>query len=361
MSQTFLNEIRDFSADDIANILAPFIFEYESSIARYPLLFWINNNDFKKWFIKNLDEIREKTWKKIILLATTKSKLESIQEEEFWIKKWENIDSKYIKENSWFDNLWWPKELEHYYNNIEKWEESNYIFFTRASIDTEWLKNQNKKEKSEILENDDLRKFLKENTITINIDNPNDKNTIPVNDTKEYMEDLWLWYFFTNINEIFSEELIEYLKTKEWRAKGFSWFKWYFYKENLKNFLISSWVNEDELKTWKVIFRFKPVYESYWAYSQLASNLNTSKERKKLENISDWKKFLLQLERPTKKIINENTWKEYLAIHRLFPYSDKEGEIYFNKSIINLMPINEKQKNTPTVHWGKTAEWWEII
>jgi len=67
---------------------------------------------------------------------------------------------------------------------------SDTLFYVRASSDANELKSPNNEATKNILEDEEYRNFIRQNSITTNIDNPN--TPFPINDTKKYMKNMGL-------------------------------------------------------------------------------------------------------------------------------------------------------------------------
>jgi hypothetical protein len=67
---------------------------------------------------------------------------------------------------------------------------SDTLFYVRASSDTDELKSLSSDAIKNILQDKEYRDFIRQNSITANIDNPD--TTFPINDTKKYMKNMGL-------------------------------------------------------------------------------------------------------------------------------------------------------------------------
>lgn len=359
LPSSFLRSIQDCDPTILADVLRPFIFEIESSVAYYEFLskinIWVpyNTSWFWLWLRLGIDDIRMRTGKKVALLVTSSTKYQSIKELEFWINWSLFIDDLTVKIKSGFDALLSPDEFREYYEGIQKWKTSDTLFYVRASSDTQDFKDQ--KESRNILQNEEYRDFIRSNSITVNIDSPD--TAFPLNDTKRYMRNMWLGLPFTSIDEIIPIWVLECVRNNN----DFSSFSWPYYTPKVQEYLRSVWVGEDDIAEWKLVFRCKPIEWSYGAYGHVRLNIQDAKSRRKLRDaMKNGGSYLLQIENQSPTIINDKSQKEYKAIDRIFMRMDRDGNISFLEGFINAIPSDSDEAKKNNIHGSRLTEYWYI-
>ena len=368
LSQQYLETLAWFSAQEVATILSPYIFEIESSIARYNFLQKINQTQdnpdwFQAKFRQNLDAIRSYSGKKIVLLATTDEKKESITHEEFGKESFEELWSDIVFERSGFDDFRGPKQLQKYYESLQSEEESEYVFFTRASLDASALSSRLKDSRIEtrasLLSDDSLRQFIKKYSICTNIDNPNDSWVIPINDTKDYMEEVWLGSFVYSLEDIMSAESLQFLQKA---SNGFDWYEWKYYSTEIESYLLSIWYTQEEITNWDIELRLKPVHESYGAYGHINGSCKIKRFRNKVKKqLKNGVKYVVQAEKASAKLYNISEDTHYNAIQRVFLSRDpRNGEIQFLEWFVNALPSDSIEAQKNNIHGNKQAVWGHI-
>lgn len=359
LPEEFMKRMENIDPMILAEVLSPFIFEIESSIAYYELLssitqVWNEVTSFGQGLREQLNMIRLKTWKKIILLATSNKKFQSIKELEFGVPWISQLDSKIIMQKSWFDGLFWPDDFVSYFNSLDWWIGSDVIFYVRASTDASELKEGWEKS-SNLLENELYRQFIKDNTITANIDAP--MSDFPINDTKKYMKNMSLGYSFNSLDEVISSEAMERIIS----GKNLDTFSGNFYTNELEQYLLAIWIDADIISSWKLTFRCKPMEGSYGAYGHVRLRIQDTKSRKKLKDAMRWwKSYVLQVEIPAVLIKNSATNEEFRAIDRVFMSMDGEGNVRFLEGFINAIPADNDEALKNNIHGSKLTQYGKI-
>lgn len=357
LPEKFLEAVKDYAPWLIKEVLKPFIFEIESSVAYYDLLskIWTNSWErlwwFAEWFREQLDKIRGITGKKISLLVTSPIKYESIKELEFGVTQWEIPDVTMIREKSGFDSILWPNEFIKYFRR----RVSDTLFYVRASNDASELKSWGTDVLENLLQNEEYRTFIRNHSITTNIDEPG--STFSINDTKKYMKNMGLGFFFDSIESIISEEALGYINL--W--KDFSKFTGEFYTEELKKYLFAIWVDESIIKKGELTFRCKPVEWSYGAYGHVRLRIQDAKSRRKLRDAMIWKwQYILQVEHKAPLLVNIHNSREYRWIDRIFMSMNRDGKVKFMQWFTNIIPADNDEARKNNIHWSRVTEYWTI-
>lgn len=205
----------EFTQEALQETLRGRIFEIENSIAYYQLLQTIFEKDeegrFRKCFRESLDVLRNKHGKNIALLTVTNSKHNDLREAEFGKTGDEILTNSEVKKISGFDAFMGPEEFKKHVE--ENGGNSKYLLFVRSSIPVDRLKNPKVPLEETLLSDPEMRRVIKANTITINIDDPNMPSSQKINDTKEYMQSVGMGFHIEKEEDILSETTVRYLQS----------------------------------------------------------------------------------------------------------------------------------------------------
>lgn len=204
LTPEFLQKATTMGVDDVREILRGRIFEIENSMAMYQLLnrvfqpvpdgetakFPAEMGQFEQQWRMSLQHIRDTTRKKIAIVGVTDAKYQSMKREEFGITDPdEELTDDHVYSRSGFDRVMSPEQLKAYMLECAKeGKESEFLFYTRSSDDVSVLKDPTKPNPQTILDDPETRRFIKEYTITPNIDAPGTPPEKMINDSKRYME-----------------------------------------------------------------------------------------------------------------------------------------------------------------------------
>jgi len=317
LSRDYLKQAANLSPRDIAEDLRGKIFEVENSIADYGYLRAVGVD-----IGPVLDGIRERYNHPIALLATTRRKYKEMRVAEFGEPaEGGRIDAQKVNEISGFDAFWGPEEFQGYL--AEKSGECGYLIYVRSSAPKTQLRNPGIREAQPLLSNPGLRKVIKANAITFNIDNPD----YPVgaaeriNDTKLYIPEMGMGY---------PVYCIEDLQTEEFR-----------------NFLSACGKGE------QVLLRAKPALESYGGYGQLRGTVGQQFVRELNAAMRMRGPYILQTEKPYSRI-TDREGTEYIYIDRNYlGWSD--GKVIYLGGERTLMPVSSQEARSGRVHANEEA------
>lgn len=291
LTDDFLENSTGLNINKVTKYLRGKIFEMENSVAMYQLSlksFPQNNQPsiFENRWRFSLDGLREKYGRPIALLAVTQEKYQAMRAAEFGKRKNEPLLDIELAELSGFDRFFGPDEFWQYL--IENKGNCGYLLYVRSSDPVAKLKNPNLKIESPLLEKQWIRKIIKANSLTFNIDNPAWPLTDPrrINDTKAYLTTIEMGYPVTDLNDIQSIA-------------------------NSKSF------------PEEAIVRAKPMRNSYGCYGHLRGYLKDSQFRRDLKGALRRRgDYILQPEQSIPIITNEADGKTYAYMDRVFLYTD---------------------------------------
>lgn len=338
LPQTFLDAASTKTRFEVRDILRGQIFEIENSLAMYQLLEKISSNGhnsfFKMRFRSILDALRRQFGKPIALLAITNQKYEAMKASEFGKKADEPLSNAEVAELSGFDRFMGPYEFQQHVE--ENGGRCQYILYARTSDPITKLKKPDVKVDHPLLDDPEMRRIIKANILTFNIDDPcwpiNDQRRI--NDTKEYMPAMGMAFPITDDLDLLSS--------------GF------------EKYLCEQGVDLEVVVSGKTALRCKPNKGTYGCYGHVRGFLSDRKFRNELRrNMRQRGGYMVQLERQTPHIINKTDGKEYTFIDRNF-FGIANGYPEFMGGFRNLIPVDSFEAHEARIHGNSSAVWAEI-
>lgn len=294
LTQENFQEIELLNEQEAVEYLKQMIFELEPSWAFYgglAKMFDVFNGGPSYYALKAdelLSKIREKTKKKIVLLAVTQKKYDAMLGVEFGLSDRKPTPEE-VKLISGFDEFWGPSDFLGYFKRNSDLENvsSEYLFNVRPSDPIEKLKNPKLEVDHPLLSDSKIREFLKRYTLTLNIDNPEWEigSKKKINDTKYYLPSMGMGYLLETSHDV----------------KKLAEFSEYMSKNNAK----------------KTIFRAKPAQGTFGCYGHISGSFLDKQFINQLEKAILLRgAYIIQPEReaPLLKIQGE----EYFFLDRVF-------------------------------------------
>jgi hypothetical protein len=192
------------------------IFEIDNSLAMYQLLEGLfhpgDQSDSRRGWRAALDSLRKQLGRPIAVLAVTEPKYHDILASEFRKKAGEALPDDEVLRLSGFNALWGPQQfLDHL---AEHRGECAYLLYVRSSDPIQKLRRPEEFIEHPLLGDDDLRRIIKANSVTLNIDNPEWAVSDPrrINDHKCYLPAIGT--AFRIQNPVFTPRFEQHLQAK---------------------------------------------------------------------------------------------------------------------------------------------------
>lgn len=357
LDKEFLKASLELSEDDLISKLRGKIFEFENSFGAYQIIQNVGGEEsfLKSRFRAVLSAVRAKFGKPIALLAVTEEKFYSMRECEFGKENGESLSNEEILEISGFDAFMGPedfrKHLKENSNNCE------YLLFVRSSNPVHKLKNPAVEISHPLLQDGKIRKIIKANTLTINIDPPTGNFDVMINDTKEYLPIMKSAFSVYSEADIFSEEMLNHVG----KGKPYLEFIGESLHEKFITFLNASEIDVESIRNGNLQLRAKPMKGVYGCYGHIRGSLSDGRFRKSLRaGIRQRGGYVLQPEIPVPTIHNSDTDTEYSFIDRNF-FAFSGETVAFLGGIRNLLPTTSIEAREGRIHGNAEAVCAEII
>lgn len=313
------------------------VFEIENSLAMYQLLEKLFSTEreegfFKKGWRMALNELRSKYDKQIALLAVTDQKYEAMCQSEFGKQVNERLSDLEVFELSGFDRFFSPEDFQ----ALAIDERDKYLLFVRSSDPTSKLRNPKVVVGQPLLSDSEMRRFIKANAVTFNIDNPERTGVYDrrrINDTKWYMPSMGMAYPLVGYEDLGLGRFVSYLE--------------------------SFGINPDDVRQGKQALRFKPAQGTYGCYGHLKGVLTDKKLRQELRTeISRRGPYMVQPEMELPVVVGIDSQK-YTYIDRIFLAIINSTPTFIG-GFRSLMPLGSSETRAGRNHGSKDTVWAEI-
>lgn len=364
LPDAFLSTAANLPVQDVQDIMKGRIFEIENSIAMYSLLQDLFSSEeqnavFKNRFRQSLDSLREKHGKQIALLAVTDQKHQAMRETEFGKTQGETLTDDEVKQISGFDKLFGPDEFLTYLS--ENGGSCDYLLYARTSDPIEKLKDPKLAVKNPLLEDGDIRRIIKANAITFNIDDPNvdQDSESRINDTKRYLAPMGIAFPAFSISDVLSPDYEAFLKKQSSGDQVFPG-KTPFSPE-LEEFLATQEVNMQDVLSGGVNLRAKPMAGAFGCYGHVRGTVKESDFRKDIrKNMRERGPYVIQPEMPVPTLENTADGEQYVYIDRNFFFTDGVKDPVFLGGFRALMPAKSREAQSGRIHGAADAVFAEI-
>lgn len=349
----FLYTAPQFSVAEVRDVLRGKIFEIENSLAMYSLLEGVftqreQDSFFKQQFRAALDRLRQMHGKPIALLAATDEKYAAMKALEFGKQSTEPITDEEVQVLSGFDRFFSPEEFKlHLAQNSGA---CRYLLYARTSDPVAKLRKPSVQVEHPLLANDELRRIIKANAITLNIDAPNTDPIRRINDTKAYLSPMGMAFAVqpeTDLRGLFSPEFFTYL------AQGGAYAAYTdapIISVEFAAYLRTQGLDPAAIESGKLSLRAKPMRGAYGCYGHFRGVLGDQGFRKELrKGIRGRGAYVLQPELQTPTVVNRSDGQAFTYIDRNFLSLDKEG-YRFMGGFRSLMPLESTEASEGRIH-----------
>lgn len=361
LSDSFLDTAANSSKEDVKEVLRKNIYEIENSVAMYQLLENLfakkeKSTFFKERFRTLLADLREKHGKKIALLAVTDEKYHAMKQTEFGVMNGSIVTNEAVKRLSGFDRFFSPEQFIQHLE--ETGGECDYLLYARTSDPVDKLRKPKTEIEHPLLGDPKIRRIIKENVITFNVDAPEMEPTLRINDTKEYMPTMNMAFPIETEADLFSTELIEFLQAGE-SLCNFSGKK--FLSTAFVNYLLTQDVDPMDVVNGKTLLRAKPMKCAYGCYGHIAGEFGGKKFRSELRrNLRARGSYVIQPEMLAPVITNETDGRKFTFIDRNF-FACVDGKPQFLGGFRSLMPLDSMECEKGRNHGNGATVWGEIV
>ncbi len=328
LDEATLVKIGGMSEPSVREMLRRRIFEIENSIAMYQILGRCFPGGID--YMSVLDDLRNRFKKPIALLAVTDEKYEAMRSIEFGKTCDQVLTAEEIRERTGFDAFWGPAEfLRHLSINNH---ECRYLLYVRSSDPVAKLRNPEVSVLHPLLGRSDVRRVIKANAITFNIDAPGMEFGRRINDTKEYLFPMGMGFPVYSVSDLDSKEFMEYCQ--------------------------SVGVDAQNIKT--TGFRAKPAKGTYGCYGHMVGVPGDGEFLRELRgSIRQRGPYVFQKEVQTPIVTNSCDGQSFTYIDRVF-LGMVGGQARFLGGLRNFMPLSTNEAKNARVHGNSLAVYCKI-
>jgi hypothetical protein len=360
LTPEFLHLAQRTSEPLVREALRQGVFEIENSLAMYQLLENMFSGEtgpsrFSQGLRKSLDDIRSQHQRPIALLAVTEEKLAGMRAMEFGKTHNETLSDAEVRKLSGFDCLMGPNELKAHLS--ENNGECKYLLYVRSSEPLEKLKSPSLVVSQPLLADDELRRIIKQNSITLNVDAPKIEAERRINDTKAYLIPMRMGFKISGIDSLIDVREVEANAKKNGKGKltvGML-------NGEFREYLEGQGIDCEKVVSGEIQLRAKPLQGTYGCYGHVRGSLNKSEFRGEVNrNIKLRGEYIIQTEIPTPRVRNTNDGMTYTYIDRNF-LSCTGGEIKFLGGFRSMIPVESVEARNGRIHGSKDTIYGEIV
>lgn len=366
----------------LAGFILKRVFEFEPNIAAYGLnnRLWPDGTTNKTWHT-TLEIVRQRTEKKIAVLAGSEQKLEEMVLYEMGIKRGQPIIEDEVRAMTGFDAFLGPNDVQSLYEQYQG-NDCPYLFFGRTSMPKSWLVNPASHIDVGPLAQPEILRYVRAYALTHNFDDLTLSLEDPkvITDTKEAMGMTGSAYSVTNPRDIYSEKFLHFLAEKgismdlvvfpdeltpKKREKlGSNLGKYLFdfpvtdvLAKRFVAHLYSRGINPVTIANGSRKLRAKPSKLHYGIYGHLTGGVNRSSFlRELMEQIKSRGTYVIQPEFENLHIVDRaNPGESYVAIDRVFFVRGADGTLQPMESCRSLMPAHSAEGKRNNVHEGSST------
>ena len=317
------------------------IFEIENSLAMTNMLGELFSQDgqpsqFKDRYRAALDELREKFGKPIALLAATQPKFDAMRSSEFGKNEDEPLTDDEVYEMTGFDAFMGPEEFARHIE--EHGGESDYLLYVRSSDPVAKLRDPNAQIDNPLLSDDNMRRIIKANTITMNVDNPawGPQDPRRINDTKAYLPMMGMAHPVYPENGYDPEEVAAYLQRQG--------------------------VDEELIVQGKATVRSKPMGGTYGCYGHERGPFAGVAFANKLAKNMDLRgPYVIQPEMPIPSVEDPQNGSFVYIDRNFMSCTGQDGAARFMAGFRSFMPTHSPEAKKGRIHGSSATVWAEIV
>lgn len=362
LTEEFLEEVSRLNVAEVRERLRGMIFELENSLAMYQITERLcsqgsGGTNLRTRWRSALADLRRRFGKPIALLAVTDQKYFAMCESEFGKLDGQSVSDGEVQRLSGFDRFFSPTSFrEHVVENNGR---CDYLLFVRSSDPVDKLKKPETVIEQPLLGDSELRRIIKANAITFNIDAPDMDPSCRINDTKDYMSSMGMAFDILEESDLFSPAFQRHLvagKLYHDFADGSR------LSSSFTRYLLDRGVAPVAVELGTVHLRAKPSKGAYGCYGHVTGPLSAAKEfRAELRrNMRQRGRYVIQPELETPCIVNATDEAAYTFIDRNF-LTFTNGRPVFLGGVRMLLPTESLEAKRKRIHGNNSTVFAEII
>jgi hypothetical protein len=309
---------------------------------------------FKRRFRDSLDAVRRTHRKPIALLAVTEQKFAAMKAAEFGKVPEDDLSDAEVRERAGFDRFFGPDDFREHVEVNDG--ECGYLLYVRSSDPIERLKRPDVHVEHPLLGDPELRRIIKENALTMNIDAPEMEEGPRINDTKEYMIAMDMAYPIRAQEELLTREFIDFLG----KGGDFPSYEGRRLTEGFAAYLERQGVDPYTTRTGELAIHAKPLKGTYGCYGHHAGKLNDRKFRTELRGeLRGRGTYAIQHEMTVPTVHDSRSGDSYSFIDRLFFSTLGEVPVFMG-GFRSLLPNDSAEVRAGRLHGNDMTVWAEI-
>src|SRR5262249_54163516 len=309
---------------------------------------------FRRRWRAALDSLREQRGRPIALLAVTDEKYHDMLASEFGKKAGEGLTDDEVLGFSGFNTFWGPKQfLDHLADHRG---ECAYLLYVRASDPIQKLRRPEECIEHPLLSDNDLRRIIKANSLTLNIDNPKWAVSDPrrINDTKCYLPAIGT--AFRIHRHVLTPRFEQHLKAK----RPYVDFSGARFTSEFTQGIISLGLDPAAVEFGRQMLRYKPAQGSYGCYGHIRGVLTDHHVRKELRReLLRRGAYVVQPELDPLLVADQRD-RKFAGVDKVF-FAHLDGQPVFIGGFRTLVPADSHDARKGRNHGTGPTIWAEIV
>lgn len=280
LTDELLLDLAQRELDYVVEVLRRLVYEIENSLAMYPLLRGLFDHSlFKSRFDSSLNEVRREYAMPIALLAVTGEKYADMIRTEFGKQTGESVSPAEVRSLTGFDAFFGPEDFARHLQENDG--NCRYLLYVRASAPPQELRKPGSRVGQPLLGDPTMRRIIRMNALTPNIDVPGVDSGKLVNDTKLYMGSMNMGFPVRNIADMMAPGLQNHLQ-RSGTVADFAVKHGTPFSTALATFLRLQGVAEDLIADGSARLHAKPGLQAFGCYGHCGGHLSDPGFRDKL-------------------------------------------------------------------------------
>lgn len=352
LTPEMLDELQDKPLHVVVEALRGLIYEIENSLACYVLLRkMFSNSRFEDRFDGSLEALRERYGKRIALLAVTEGKRDAMLPSEFGLAPGMCADDAQVREHTGFDCFYGPDEFRAL---VERCGPDNLpLLYVRSSDPPAKLRKPGLQVEHPLLRDPAMRRIIRANAITFNIDDPDAPQGNWINDTKGYMPIMGIGYQVRSVEDIVSADLREHFQ----KGKTLAEFDGEAFTPGMADFLVRRGVDAEAVSRGNVKLHFKPMLATFGCYGHVSGFIADKKFREGIKRETRQRGLGIVQQSVPPAVAYDQTGKPIVFIDRNFMTVDENGRLKFLAGYRTALPADSHEVQRDRVHGNENTRW----
>lgn len=362
LTDELLHDLAHRDLGYVVEVLRRLIYEVENSLAMYPLLRELfPDSPFKGRFQASLEQVSARHGMPVALLAVTQEKYADMMRTEFGREPGDPLSDAEVQRLTGFDTFFGPERFADYVASRNGG--CGHLLYVRSSPPPEELKRPNKKVAQPLLGDPEMRRLIRQFSLTPNIDLPGAPSSKSINDTKLYMGPMGMAFHVSNFAELVADGLERHLASSG-TIEDFAEKYGTPFSPNFAQFLRDHGVEESYILSGVAPLHAKPGGEAFGCFGHCGGVISDRGFRDDLRNGLKRRAvpYVVQPHFPPALLVENKHGRRFLFGDRLFLYhGPDDAQPEFLGGFRCMTPEDSEEGKKGHIHGGKDTRWGSIV